>query len=212
MATLLLAEDHPVTLWGLSKIVEEFGHSVISTNNNGINACNQIHLKQPDIALLDINLPGMSGFEILDNIKKLKIRTKVVLCTSHTEISMFNKAKELGANGYILKSFDFKELKECLERVSSNGYFFSSSLNAGLKMDYNSNNVENTHELTKLSAVELKILNLIANQQTSKKIATELFVSEKTIEAHRSNILKKLNLPKEKNTLLMWAIKNIKSF
>jgi DNA-binding NarL/FixJ family response regulator len=205
MKNIIIADDYPLTLIGTKAFVETLGYRVIESCNSGILAYNSIVSSIPDIALIDLSMPGMSGIDILEKIKPLKLVTKVVLLTMHNEISIFNRAKELGAAGYILKEFAEFELEKCLEQVSKNNNWFSPHLEKALVID---NAEQADSDLQKLTFAEKKILALVGQQQSSKQIAEALFISEKTVEKHRSSIIQKLKLPSEKNALLIWAIKN----
>ncbi|WP_343604161.1 response regulator transcription factor [Fluviicola sp.] len=201
---IIIADDHPLTLQGTQAFVESYGHHVVGTCANGVSALNMIQLRLPHVAILDINMPAMDGLDVTKKIKELKLKTKVILLTMHKELMLYNKAREFGAYGYILKEHAQDELKKCLEEVEKGNQYVSDSL---LK-DLISVRETGTSELDKLTFSERKIVELIAQQKTSKQIAEMLFLSEKTIEGHRTNIIEKLGLPKEKNTLLKWAMKN----
>lgn len=201
---ILIADDHPFTLQGTQSFVESYGYRVIATCANGISALNMIQLRTPDMAILDINMPGMDGLDVARKIQELKLKTKVILLTMHNEMTIYNKAKEYGIYGYILKEHAQSELEKCLVEVTKGNQYVSDSL----LQDLVANRSADTGELSKLTFSERKIVELIAQQKTSKQIAELLFLSEKTIENHRSNIIEKLGLPKEKNTLLKWALRN----
>jgi DNA-binding NarL/FixJ family response regulator len=207
MKTIVIAEDHPFTLLGTKTFVEGLGYHIVDLCSDGITAFNCIVSRQPDIALLDINMPGMNAIEILENLQQHRVKTKIVLLTMHNENSIFNRAVALGAKGYLLKEFATEELEICLKNVSNNDLWFSEHLKKHL--EFSASNNEELQELSKLSAAEKKIVNLIAEQYTTKEIAQLLYITEKTVENHRSNIIHKLDLPKEKNGLLKWALKNI---
>jgi len=204
---IIIADDHPLTLLGTKSFLESLGYNIKSICNNGLTTYDEITRKHFEIAILDINMPGMDGLEILEKIYKNKIRTKVILLTIHREISIYNKAKEFGVFGYLLKNHSEKELGICLAEVKLNNKYISPLISNDLLMDRPRS--ENA-DLSKLTFSEIKILELIAKQYTSKQIASMLFLSEKTIEGHRRNIIEKLELPKEKNILLQWAITNSK--
>jgi DNA-binding NarL/FixJ family response regulator len=199
---ILIADDHPFTLIGTKTFVESLGYQIQATCHNGIAAFNLIKVHQPPIAILDINMPGLTGIEILSNIMKDKIRTKVILLTMHKELSIFKKADELGVAGYILKEHAQIELEKCLLEIQAGRQFISSELKKELIHDTNKDGID----YQPFTLTEKKILELISQQKTSKQIANLLFISEKTVEGHRSNIIQKLNLPKEKNVLLMWVM------
>lgn len=205
MPTILLADDHPITVMGTKGFVESLGYTVVDVCDNGIAAYNSILARQPHIALLDMSLPGMSAIEILEKMARQRSRTKVVVLTMHNEASIFNRARALGAKGYVLKEFAVRELQTCLAEVSNNKSWFSPKLTQALVTNTRHTDSES---FRRLSFSEQKIVQLIAREHTSKAIAQLLFLSEKTVENHRSNIIKKLGLPAEKNALLIWALKN----
>lgn len=206
MKTILIADDHPLTLRGTKNFVETLGYRVVETCTNGIIALNSLQYKAPDLALLDVSMPGLTGLEIVAKITEYKIKTLPILITMHNEMSVYKKAKQLGVRGYLLKDFAEEELASCLETVIKGESFVSKYLFEKLYVD------KNTHmnsDLDKLTFVEKKIIELIAAQHTTKVIAEMLFIAEKTVESHRRNIMEKLDLPKEKNALLIWAMKNM---
>ncbi len=206
MAKILISDDHPFFLMGIKVYLEQSGHHICEMCNNGINAYNLILHHNPDLALLDMSMPGMNGLEILEKLQTATVRTKVILLTMHKELTIFNKAKALNVKGYVLKEFSTDVLEECVNVVLSGGTWFSKELTNSLLHD-----LPTTEEniLNKLSFAEKRILELVAQQHPTKEIASMLFISEKTVENHRSNIIKKLGLPTEKNALLKWAIRNL---
>lgn len=202
---ILIADDHPFTLIGTKSFVESYGYKVIDTCSNGISALNLINLHNPDIAILDINMPGLDGLDVSKKVQESKLKTKVILLTMHKETTVFNKANEYGVYGYILKEHAQTELEKCLSEVCNGKRYFSKFLEDDL---IRNKSVDN-NPLDALLLSERKIVELIAQQKTTKQIAELLFLSEKTVEGHRSKIIEKIGLPKVKNALLMWAIQNI---
>ena len=203
---ILIADDHTLTLLGTKSFVESLGYRVGSVCSNGITAYNEICSKNFTIALLDINMPGMDGLEILEKVYTSKIRTKIILLTMHREISIYKRANELGVFGYLLKNHSEEELDICLQSVVNNVQYISPHITKELVMDKKETG---DNDLSKLTFTENKILEMIGKQHSTKQIAALLFISEKTVEGHRRNIIDKLGLPKEKNILLQWAIKNM---
>jgi DNA-binding NarL/FixJ family response regulator len=203
---ILIADDHTLTLLGTKSFVESLGYRVGSVCSNGIAAYNEICSKNFTIALLDINMPGMDGLEILEKVYTSKIRTKIILLTMHREISIYKRANELGVFGYLLKNHSEEELDICLQSVVNNVQYISPHIPKELLMDKKETG---DNDLSKLTFTENKILEMIGKQHSTKQIAALLFISEKTVEGHRRNIIDKLGLPKEKNILLQWAIKNM---
>ncbi len=199
---ILVADDHPLTLMGTKGFIESLGYEVEDICSNGITALNLIVAHKHQIAVLDINMPGMDGLEVLEKVFAQKLKTKVILLTMHKEMSIFNKANQYGLSGYILKEYAQEELEICLKEVSNGNQYVSRNLSNELTVDKNS---DHKSELLKLTFAEKKIVELIAQHKTSRQIAELLFISEKTVEGHRTNIIQKLGLPREKNTLLVWA-------
>lgn len=206
MNTLLLADDHPLTLMGTKAFIEQLGYSVIDLCSNGIAAYNSILTRPPDIALLDIAMPGMTGLEVLEKIRKKPCPTAIILLTMHNEESVFRRAIELGVRGYLLKEFAETELQACLAAVLRGEVWFSPTLGSALVQDKSHPDASNG--LNRLTLSERKIIALIAAQHTSREIAHMLFITEKTVENHRGNIIRKLGLSSEKNALFVWALKN----
>lgn len=205
---VLIADDHPFTLQGTKSFVSSYGYDVVDTCSNGITALNLIQLHHPVIAILDINMPGLDGLDVAKKVQENKLQTRIVLLTMHKEMTIYNKAKEYGVYGYILKEHAATELQDCLLEVAKGNLYKSRFLEDELILD---RTIEN-NKLALLTLSERKIVELIALQKTSKQIGELLFLSEKTIEGHRTKIIEKLGLAKEKNALLMWSIQNFKGF
>jgi DNA-binding NarL/FixJ family response regulator len=202
---VLVADDHPFTLQGTKSYIESIGYQVIDTCSNGVSALNLIKLHSPDVAILDINMPGLDGLDVAKKVFNNKLKTKVILLTMHKEITIYKISKQHNIYGYILKEHACTELEKCLIAIKNGNRYVSEYLQDDLIED----NQKKLTELTQLTLAERKIVALIGEQKTSKQIAELLFLSEKTVERHRTNIIEKLGLPKEKNTLLKWAIQII---
>ncbi|WP_190277224.1 response regulator [Taibaiella lutea] len=207
MVKIIIADDHPVVLFGTKSFLEQKGFEVIMACENGLEAYNQIITKKPDIALLDMSMPGLSGIDILAKLKTNNYVVKCVLLTMHNDVSLFNRARELDVKGYLLKDFALEELEKCILEVMKGNTYFSTHLNQKLTIQHNDDENPNLQDLT---FAERKILELVAEQKSTKEIAALLFISEKTVETHRSHIIKKLNIPQTKNALLIWAMKTKK--
>ena len=203
---VLIADDHPFTLQGTKMFVQSYGYKVVDVCSNGISALNLIVLHRPEIAILDINMPGLDGLDVAKKVFDDKLRTKIILLTMHKEMAIYKKAQQFGIFGYILKEHAQEELQTCLKEVQLGNKYVSKFLFDDLVDSCTSSNVG----LENLTVSERKILEFIAQQKTSKQIADLLFLSEKTVEGHRGKIIEKLGLPKEKNALLKWALQNYK--
>ena len=204
---ILIADDHPLTLNGTKSYIENLGYNVVHICSNGIAALNYIQLYLPDVAVLDFNMPGKDGLEVLQKVYEAKLKTKIILLTMHNELSVLNKAKEYKVDGYVLKEKASPDLENCLKDIAEGKTYFSNSLVLNYQISLSNSN----DKLNQLTLSERKIIQLIASHKTSKQIAELLFLSEKTVEWHRGKIIEKLGLPKEKNALLIWTIQNLNS-
>lgn len=200
---IVIADDHPLLLKGLNDFLVEKGYNLIGNGKDGREAYNLIVQQQPDIAILDIQMPFMSGIEIAQKCKTQGITTKIVLITLHKEKELYQTAKELNIFGYILKEFALEEIETCIQTVKTGKPFFSSKIKELIGAD----GMEDEY-LSLLTPSEKKILKLIGQDKTNKEIASQLFISHRTVEKHRSNIITKLELEPRTNSLLIWAKEN----
>ncbi len=199
---IILADDHPMILQGTKSFLENLGYTNIELCSNGTAALKLIENNKADIAILDINMPEMSGIEVAKRVQTAKNSCKIILLTIHNEKEVYKKAMEYGVYGYLLKNFSSDEIDKCIKVVTKGEKYSSPHLNDELQIN------ESETALETLNVTERKIVELIAEQKSNKQIGDVLFMSERTVEWHRRNIIEKLNLPKEKNSLLTWAIKN----
>jgi two-component system nitrate/nitrite response regulator NarL len=205
MKTIIIADDHPMTLNGIHLYVENLGYQVVKTCKNGREAYESVIALKPEYVILDLNMPELNGLEVLEKIRENDADIKIILYTMYQEKSLFNKAVNLGVNGYLLKDFAIEELSVCLEKLNNNENWFSPKLTDTLVIKKYDTEAS---KILLLSTSERKVLKLISEDYNSKSIADMLFVSEKTIEKHRSNIIKKLGLPNERNVLQRFALQN----
>jgi DNA-binding NarL/FixJ family response regulator len=205
MKTIVIADDHPITLKGIKLYVENLGYTVLNTYQNGLEAYFGILELNPEYVILDMSMPEMNGLEVLEKVRKEKDNIKIILYTMYHEKSFFNKAKSLGVNGYLLKDFAIEELSICLEKVNVGENWFSPKLNETLIINKHDSEM---NKILTLTPAERKILSLIGEDHNTKSIADLLFISDKTVEKHRSNIIKKLGLPNERNILQRFALQN----
>lgn len=200
----IIADDHPFTLTGTKSYIESMGCEVIDTASDGMIAFEKIRTQLPDVAILDINMPGLDGIALLERIRANRIPVKVIFLTSHNEMSIYKKASEYGVDGYLLKNFAEEELAQCVQVLRLNGTYLSPRINTILIED---KSFVKDSLLEKLSFVEVKVFELVAQHKSTKEIADLLFLSEKSVEGYRTSIIEKLEIPKEKNALLKFASK-----
>ncbi|MFT6049446.1 MAG: DNA-binding NarL/FixJ family response regulator [Patiriisocius sp.] len=198
--TIITADDHPLLLKGLNDLLFEKNYNIIGSAHNGQEAYNLIIDKKPNIAILDIQMPFMSGIEIARKCRIHAPETKVIFITLYKEKELYDQAQHLNINGYILKEFALEEIETCLEQVAKGEHYYSPKLQELLGVTSGEDTI-----LDVLTPSERKILRLIASDKTNKEIASLLFISYRTVEKHRSNMIVKLQLEPKTNSLLIWA-------
>lgn len=203
---IIIADDHPLMLRGLSDFISSKGYDIIGSAEDGKSAYNLIVKHQPDIAILDISMPLLTGLDIAKLCKNNNLETKIILITFDNEEHLFDMAQEYNVFGYILKDFAIEELENCISSVTKGEPYFTEEMTKYLEGKCNENPILKIIE--QFTKTECKILYLIANQYSSVDIASTLDSSVRTIEKHRSNILKKLPLEQSPNTLTNWVIQN----
>lgn len=198
--TIITADDHPLLLKGLNDLLLEKNFNLIGSANDGQEAYNLIIEKKPDIAILDIQMPFMSGIEIARMCREEAPETRVIFITLYKEKELYDQAQHLNIHGYILKEFALEEIETCLVQVAQGEHYYSPKIQKLLGVSSGKNDVLET-----LTPSERKILRLIATDKTNKEIASLLFISYRTVEKHRSNMIMKLQLEHKTNSLLSWA-------
>lgn len=202
--TIVIADDHPLMLRGLTDFLTSKGFNIIGSAEDGNAAYNLIVKLQPKIAILDIRMPYKTGLEIAETCKKNQLATKIILITFDKEEEVYDQAIEAGVYGYILKEFAVEEIETCIAHVLEDKPYFSEEIASYL----NHNNASKPKNLELLTKSELKIVRLISENKTSNMIAEELSISVRTVDKHRSNIVSKLNLDKKPTSLAIWATVN----
>ena len=208
--SVLLADDHPLMRKGLKEMIEEdSSFSVIAEANNGERALALIEQHKPAIAVLDIDMPKMSGLEVAADVKKKKLSTRIIFLTMYDKENIFTKAIELGVMGYVLKESAATEIVEALKSVSVGKHFITPALSGVLIKHSTQSNLRADEVLavSQLTVTERKIVALIGQDQSTKEIADTLFISPRTVETHRNNICQKLDLHGA-NALYKFALDN----
>ncbi len=199
--TVLVADDHPMLLKGVVNELEAHNYSVVATAENGAQALEKVIAFNPDIALLDVEMPMLNGFEVIQKCQDKQLNTKFIILTSHKERGFVHKAKMLNLSGYMMKDEPFKALHACIQSVNRGIPYFSSVFNEVL-----SNEIQpQLQKIKLLSPSERTIVRLVAQGKSSKDIGEQLSVSARTVEKHRSNIIAKLDLPPQADALVVWT-------
>jgi NarL family two-component system response regulator LiaR len=204
---IIIADDHPLFRMGLQAILKETTYEIVGETENGLEACRLTKKLKPHFVVLDVDMPEMNGIEAAKEIRKISPQTAIVFLTGHAQISTFALAWEIGAEGFLFKENAMDEIKICLESIESGERYVSSVCKEFVEMHKDRlQEIFSFHEKVKaLSKTELNILKLISQGLLSKEIADKLNNSYKTVENHRSNIVKKLELSSAANNLLSYA-------
>lgn len=201
-ASIIIADDHPLILKGLNDFLLEKQYDVLASATNGKDALQLIKDLEPDIAVLDIRMPFLTGLEIAKICNEQNLSTKIILITFEKEETIYKQAKALHIFGYVLKEFALVELENCIASVMNGKRYFSPELIQYLEID------ETPEELELLTPAEKRVLKLIAQNKTAKEIGQLLFVSDRTVEKHKSHIIKKLDLESKGGSLALFAKEN----
>ncbi len=194
---ILLADDHPIVRQGLKQIIEfDKELSVVAEAGDGKAALDLIEEYQPQVAVLDIDMPELDGFGVVRALQKKSTEIEIVFLTMHSEEEIFHEAMDLGVKGYVLKESAVSDIVTAIKSVAHGRSFLSPSLSMFLLNRYQRASQLEAEKpgLHSLTATERRILKLIAGEKTSKEIADELCISYRTVETHRTNISRKLDL------------------
>jgi DNA-binding NarL/FixJ family response regulator len=207
---VVVADDHPVFRQGLQQIIElESEIKIVGQAGDGEAALQLIRELQPAVAVLDINMPKMKGFDVAREVRSRSLPVRIIFLTMYDDERMFNEALNVGAMGYLLKDSAISDIVESIRAVASGQHFISPSIsrylvNRAARSDALGVQTPNLKELT---PAELRILKLIAEYKTSKEIAEQLFISYRTVENHRTNICQKLGIHGS-NALIKFALEH----
>lgn len=204
---IVIADDHPLFLRGIKySLLSENNIEIIGEASNGAEALELVKELIPDIAILDYDMPEHTGLEILEEIRKNNISTKIIFLTMHSDSEIFEKAINLKADGFLLKDSIDTEIMKSIKTVINGGNYYDPMLSGSLIKE---KVIEKSKEMVteSLTKTERRIIKLVASNKTTQEIADKLFVSTRTVDRHRSNICKKLNVSGH-NALMHFVIEN----
>jgi two-component system, NarL family, response regulator DegU len=207
---LVVADDHPVFRRGLAMMIAaDARFRVVAEAANGQEALQHLQSLAPDLAILDVNMPGLSGLEVAREAQRLQLPTRIIFLTMHRDEVLFNAALDVGARGYLLKESAIEEIIACLRAVAANENFVSPPLATYLFNRHNRSAAlkQQIPTINELTPAERRVLRLIAEHKTSREIAAALFISPRTVERHRENICAKLELHGS-NALIKFALEH----
>lgn len=204
---IVFADDHEVVRAGIRRVLSiDKSIRILDEANNGADALELVLYHKPDVALLDIMMPQMTGIEVTNEIKNKQPDTLVVMLTAFEDASHLDQALAAGADGYLSKDVGSKELVEALHNVVAGERVFSKSIVLLAQNKFMTRGAQ-TEPAVKITKREQDVLNQIALGKSSTEIAENLFLSVRTVESHRYNIMQKLSI---KNTagLIRFAVIN----
>ena len=193
--TILVADDHAIVREGLTVLINaQKNLKVIGEASDGISTIKRYRKLKPDILLLDLAMPKMNGLSVINKIKKRYPKSKIIILSMYSDEDSVVNAFNNGVNGYLVKQSASSELIKAINAVANSGLFISRDL-SNLDIKILKDKTLLCHHIDlQLSKREKQILKMIARSNTSKEIGKELFISWKTVEKHRRNIMNKLNI------------------
>ncbi|MFU8862077.1 MAG: response regulator [Cyclonatronaceae bacterium] len=206
---ILIADDHSLIRNGLKQVLDQQGKYTIWEADNGIDALRLIREKEPDIAVLDIEMPGITGFEVAKTVYHEGLNLDIIFLTMYKDDSMFNNAMNIGVKGYVLKENTVSEIVECIQAVWKGKSYISPAI-SDLLIRRNNKLMARASDKSGLSSLtpsEMAILKKLSDMKTNQEIASELNVSIKTVQNHRNNICNKLDLSGT-HALLKFAVEH----
>lgn len=204
---VMLADDHSLIREGIKQLLEFDGSiEVIAQASDGIECINVLDSCNPDILLLDINMPNVNGLDVLAELKKKRSNLKILILTVHSEIEYLVKSVDIGADGYVLKDAGSAELKDAINKVYSGEQYIQASLIPLLNSRLINRDIDR-EKIDSLTKREIEILKQIAGGRFNKEIAESLDITERTVKNHISNLFKKIDV-NDRTQAAVFAIRN----
>ena len=207
--TILIADDHSLVRKGLRQVLETRPGLQILEAENGEEALRTIREKKPQLAVLDVEMPKLTGFDVANRVRTESLPVALIFLTMFKEEYVFNKAMDAGVKGYVLKENTTSEILQCVQIVAEGKYYLSPTISDFL-VRRNARLVTPTSErsgINLLTAAERNLLKHLAEMKTNREIAGALNISIKTVHNHRNNICDKLGLHGA-HALLKFAVEN----
>ena len=185
--TLYIVDDHPIMLDGIQIILlNNANYEVVGTSTDVKNALIQLEDLNPEVVITDLNMPGLSGIDLILEIKNTHPHIKIIVLSLHDELHYVKEVLQLGVDGYVLKNETSRDLELALDFAVEGRIFYSRKISELLQ-----ENLDKPDSGKLLTDREKQILRLIAAENTNKEIAQQLYISERTVETHRKNIFRK---------------------
>lgn len=211
--SIVVADDHALLRSGLVQVLNANGYGKVTEANNGEDALQLIKENSPDICILDIEMPGLNGFQIVNKLREEERDPTIIFLTMHKEETIFNKALDHGVKGYVLKENTVREIVSCIEAVKEGKSYVSPVLADSLmrRASGNSKTLKVREKINQLTPTEMEVMEFLSEMKTNQEIADEMHVSIKTVQNHRTNICKKLEISGT-HALLKFAVNQKSDF
>lgn len=196
MITILLVEDHEIVRQGVTHLLHQHRHfEVVAVAGDGREALDLLEEHHPDVLVIDLSLPGLDGLEVTRQTLKKQKSIKVVVLSMHNDEQLVRRALAHGAHGYVLKQGTVSELHQAIEAVVAGQRYLSQGLPETLMEEIqDGRSIAPTDRYESLTAREREVLHLVAEGYKSHEIGDRLFISHRTVETHRANLMAKLGL------------------
>jgi DNA-binding NarL/FixJ family response regulator len=192
---VLIVDDHQVVVEGIKAAIDELPEfAVVGSANDGLKGMEMAKSLNPDIVIMDISMPNMSGLQATKEIKRFNKKIRVVIFTMHSDREYVVPLMKVGISAYVLKDNPLSDLILALNAVKRNNTYWSLPVKESLLEHLKDLEQEGMHSLEKLSQRELEVFRFLADGKTIKEIAEKLFISPKTVESHKYNIMEKLKV------------------
>ena len=207
---ILIVDDHQLIIDGLRGFIESNSdYQIVGEANTGTEAIRLASVLSPDLILMDIEMPEMSGIQACQEIKKSLPKIKIIIVSMHNEKQLIKKLIDQGADGYLLKNSHQKEVMDAIEKVLNNQIYLSNDVTLSLldKSQVKSTHGSDVTTIAQLTEREVEILKLVAQGMTNKEVGDSLNISHRTVDTHRTNLMKKLDVTNVAG-LIRFAFKN----
>ena len=209
---IYLADDHQILIDGIKTLLHtNTAFEVVGFSNNGINLFTEVVENSADILILDINMPGKDGIEVIKEFAKKGFPCKIIVLSSHDDLRIIKEVMKLGSSGYLTKKCASENIIEAIHSINNGEEYFCEQVREKIFTTVTKGNPKlNKPELPInfiLTERELEIIILIALEFSGKEISEQLFISTNTVETHRKNIMKKLDA-KNSISLVKYALKH----
>ena len=194
---IILADDHEIFLDSLSALVSsEENMEVLTKAHNGKELINLVKENQPDLCIVDMDMPEMNGLQASESLLRFYPKLRIMILTMHKEKSLIKKMMSLGIKGYLLKTCDKEEFIFAINQILKNKTYFSDEVIETIVKDdaYETHGSPDISKIATLSDREKEVIQLLCDGLNNKQIADKLFVSHKTIDNHRTNIMRKIDV------------------